>query len=222
MTEHAFEPMRRAMVASQLRTTGVNDPRVLAAMGEVERERFVPAERCALAYADALVPLGGGRALSPPMVLGRLLTEARLRGDERALIVGSGTDYSTAILARLVGSVVALEERDDLPMKAKAGRDLLDPILRGRITFAKGPLAKGWPRRAPYDFILIDGAVEHVPQSIVDQVADGGQVAFALLDRGVTRLANGRVVEGAFGVTVYADAAAAILPGFEKPRGFSF
>ena len=80
MTEHVFEPMRRAMVASQLRTTGVNDPRVVAAMGEVPRERFVPAERLALAYADALVPVAPGRALNPPMALGRLLTEARLRG----------------------------------------------------------------------------------------------------------------------------------------------
>ena len=80
MTEHVFEPMRRAMVASQLRTTGVNDPRVIAAMGEVARERFVPAERAALAYADAMVPLGGGRALNPPMALGRMLTEAQLHG----------------------------------------------------------------------------------------------------------------------------------------------
>ena len=71
MTELTFEPMRRAMVASQLRTTGVNDPRVVAAMGEVERERFVPAERGALAYADAIVPLANGRALNPPMALGQ-------------------------------------------------------------------------------------------------------------------------------------------------------
>ncbi|HKR25166.1 MAG TPA: protein-L-isoaspartate O-methyltransferase [Allosphingosinicella sp.] len=212
MTEHAFEPMRRAMVASQLRTTGVNDPRVIAAMGEVARERFVPAERCALAYADALVPLGNGRALNPPMATGRLLTEARLAGGERALVIGAATGYSATLLAGLVASVVALEEDADLIAQAKAAE----------VVLVKGPLAKGWPKRAPYDFILIDGAVEHVPQAIVDQVADGGQVAFALLDRGVTRLAIGRVVGDALGITVYADAAAAILPGFEKPRGFSF
>ena len=212
MTEHVFEPMRRAMVASQLRTTGVNDPRVIAAMGEVERERFVPAERSGLAYADALVPLGNGRALNPPMATGRLLTEARLTGSEHALVIGAGTGYSAAVLARLLSSLVALEEDADLIAQAKAAG----------VALVKGPLAKGWPKGAPYDFILIDGAVEHVPQAIVDQVADGGQVAFALLDRGVTRLAIGRAVEGALGVTVYADAAAAILPGFEKPRGFSF
>src|SRR5262245_35542397 len=110
MTEQNFEQMRRAMVASQLRTTGVNDPRVIAAMGDVPRERFVRAERGALAYADALVPLGNGRELSPPMAVGRMITEAQLRGHERALVVGAATGYSAAVLAQLVGSVVALEE----------------------------------------------------------------------------------------------------------------
>src|SRR5438128_9088166 len=108
MTELTFEPMRRAMVASQLRTTGVNDPRVVAAMGEVPRERFVPAERAALAYADALVPLADGRALSPPMALGQMLTAAELDGDERALVIGAGSGYAAAVVARLVNSVIAL------------------------------------------------------------------------------------------------------------------
>lgn len=216
MTEQAFEPMRRAMVASQLRTTGVNDPRVVAAMGRVPRERFVPEERCALAYADAQVPLAPGRALNPPMALGRMLAEARLRGSERALVVGAGTGYSAAVLAELVASVVALEEDDTL---AADGRQ----ALKGsQVTLAKGPLAKGWPKSAPYDFILIDGAVEQVPQALIDQLADGGQMALAVVDRGVSRLAIGRSVGGAFGLTVFADAATAFLPGFAEPRGFSF
>src|SRR5688500_16392619 len=101
MTEHNFEHMRRAMVASQLRTTGVSDPRVVAAMGEVSRERFVPAERCAAAYADLVLPLGHGRALNSPMALGRMLSEARLSGNERALVIGAATGYSAALLARL-------------------------------------------------------------------------------------------------------------------------
>jgi protein-L-isoaspartate(D-aspartate) O-methyltransferase len=216
MTEHVFEPMRRAMVASQLRTTGVNDPRVVAAMGEVARERFVPEERRALAYADALVPLGHGRALNPPMVLGRMLTEARLTGSERALVIGAGTGYAAALLARLAGSVVAVEEDADLAAAAKRA-------LEGSgVVLVKGPLAKGWPKSAPYDFILFDGAVEQVPRAIVEQAADGAQISLGIVDQGVTRLAIGRVVAGAFGMTVYADAAAAILPGFEKSRGFSF
>jgi protein-L-isoaspartate(D-aspartate) O-methyltransferase len=216
MTEHNFEQMRRAMVASQLRTTGVNDPRVVAAMGAVARERFVPAERCALAYADTLVPVGHGRELNSPMALGRMLSEARLRGREKALVIGAATGYSAAVLARLAGSVTAVEEVPELAgfaRKALAGTG---------VELIEGPLTEGHAAGAPYDFILIDGAVEHVPQAIVDQVADGGEFALALLDEGVTRLSVGRVVGGAFGTTAVSDAAAAVLPGFEKPRGFSF
>lgn len=216
MTELTFEPMRRAMVASQLRTTGVNDPRVIAAMGEVARERFVPADRAALAYADATVPLANGRALNPPMALGRLLTEAGLRGHERALVIGAGTGYAAAVLARLAGQVTALEEDGALLAVARetlAGTD---------VTLVEGPLAEGWAGGAPYDYILIDGAVEYVPTAIVEQTADQGRIALAQLDRGVTRLAIGRVVAGALGLTVFADAEVASLPGFERPRGFSF
>ena len=216
MTEHVFEPMRRAMVASQLRTTGVNDPRVVEAMGQVPREDFVPAERIALAYADALVPLVPGRALNPPMALGRLLTEARLRGHERALVIGAATGYAAAVLARLVGAVVALEEDEELFAFARKA------LGGSGVELVRGPLAKGYAKGAPYDFILIDGAVEQLPTAIVAQAAEGAAIALALLDRGVSRLAIGRVVAGEYGATIFADAETAPLPGFEKPRGFSF
>lgn len=216
MTEHNFEHMRRAMVASQLRTTGVNDPRVVAAMGEVPRERFVPSERCALAYADALVPLGNDRHLNSPMALGRMLSEARLGGDERALVIGAATGYSAAVLGRLAKSVVAIEEVPELAEFARGA------LAGTGIELVEAPLAQGHEAGAPYDFILIDGAVDHVPPAIVEQLADGGEFALALLDEGVTRLCVGRVVAGAFGTTAFADAAAAVLPGFVEPRGFSF
>jgi len=215
MTEHNFEQMRRAMVASQLRTTGVNDPAVIAAMSEVPRERFVPAERRAVAYADAAVPLGEGRVLNPPMVLGLLLTEARLVGSESALVIGAATGYSAAVLARLARKVVAVEEAPTLAAHARAA-------LEGSgVELVEGPLTEGHAAGAPYDFVLIDGAVEQVPQAIIDQ-AEGGRIAFVLSDGGVTRLAVGRVAGGALGTTLFADAAAGSLPGFEKPRGFSF
>ena len=216
MTELTFEPMRRAMVASQLRTTGVNDPRVIAAMGEVARERFVPAERAALAYADATVPLADGRALNPPMALGRLLTEAQLQGDERALVIAAGTGYAAAVLGRLAGSVTAVEEDAALAAAAR------EALAGTEVNLVEGPLAEGWSGGAPYDFILIDGAVEYLPPAILDQAADGARIGLALLDRGVTRLAMGRVAGGAFGLTTFADAAVAILPGFAKPRNFVF
>jgi protein-L-isoaspartate(D-aspartate) O-methyltransferase len=216
MTDHNFEHMRRAMVASQLRTTGVNDPRVVAAMGAVPRERFVPENFVSAAYTDFLVPLGHGRELNSPMALGRMLSESRLQGHEHVLVVGAATGYSAAVAARLAKSVVALEEQPELA--AVARRVLADT----GVEVVEGPLNQGWAQGAPYDFVLIDGAVEFVPQAIIDQVAEGGELAAAILDAGVPRLSIGRVVGGNFGSAAYTDSAAPILPGFETPRTFSF
>ena len=195
MTEQNYQDMRRAMVASQLRTTGVNDPRVLQAMGEVPREHFVPDERRAIAYADAVLPLPGGGALNPPMALGLMLTEARLDGSERALVIGAATGYSAAVLARLVASVEAID---------------VDSALSGKAAGAS------------YDFILIDGAVPEVPAAITALLAEGGRIATGLIEQGVTRLAIGRAAGGAIGFNIIADAALAPLPGFARPTGFSF
>src|SRR4051794_549870 len=148
MTEQNFEHMRRAMIASQLRTTGTNDPRVLAAMGEVGRERFVPRERLPLAYADAMVPLKPGRDLNPPMALGRLLTQAAPREGEKALLVGAATGYAAAVMERLVGSLVAVEEDAELAAEAKAA------LVGTSVRLVEGPLGKGWSKGAPYDLIL--------------------------------------------------------------------
>jgi len=216
MNEQSFSEMRRAMVASQLRTTGVSDHRVVAAMNRVPRERFVPEQRRALAYADAPVPLVHGRELNPPMTLGRLLSEARPLPSDRALVLGSATGYSAALLAELVAEVVALEEDASL---LEAARGALSGT---RVVSVEGPLAVGHPERAPYDLILIDGAVEVVPDALVEQLAEGGRLATAIVDRGVTRLAIGRKTGGGFALVPFQDANASILPGFGAPATFSF
>lgn len=216
MTEQNYQAMRRAMVESQLRTVGVSDPRVIAAMDSVPREDFAPSGRRATAYADACIPLGNGRALNPPMTLGLLLTEAKLAGDERVLLIGAATGYAAAVAARLSASVVALEEDAALAATARTA------LTGSGVTLVEGPLATGHAAGAPYDLVLIDGAVEQLPATIVEQVADGGRIATGLIEQGVTRLAVGRVVGGAVGFVTFADAAIAPLPGFSAPRGFSF
>jgi protein-L-isoaspartate(D-aspartate) O-methyltransferase len=216
MTEHNFEHMRRAMVSNSLRTTGVNDPRVLAAIGAVPRERFVPEDRAAIAYADTIVPLGGGRELNSPLAFARMLTEVSPQEGERALLIGAGTGYPAAVLERLVGSLIALEEDPELAAKA---RDLLADT---QVQLVEGPLTDGHAAGAPYDLIVIDGAVEFVPDAIVEQLVDGGRLATAILDRGVTRIAIGRRAGDAFGIAPMTDSASIILPGFSKPRVFSF
>lgn len=214
MTEQNFERMRRAMVVSQLRTTGVNDARVVTAMGEIARERFVPGDKAVLAYADLALPIGGGRALNPPMVTGRLLTEAQVAPGDTALVVGAATGYTVALLEKLGASVVAVEEDAEL---LAMGRNNVPGA-----TWVKAPLAAGSKKGAPYSLIVLDGAVEEIPQALIDQLGDGGRLVGALIDRGVSRLVSGVRVGRGFGTKAFADADSAHLPGFAKPAAFSF
>ncbi|CAA9495367.1 MAG: Protein-L-isoaspartate O-methyltransferase [uncultured Sphingomonadaceae bacterium] len=212
-----FEIMRAAMVDSQLRPDAVNDARVVAAMAAVPRERFVPPHLATLAYIDRPLPLGGGRGLSPPVAVGRLLTEAEIEPDDRVLVVGHAGGYSAALLARLAAYVVALEEE---PALAEIGRRTLADLAN--VLPVEGPLAAGHPAGAPYDVILIDGAVEAIPDALVEQLRDGGRLAAAVNEDGVTRLVIGRRAGGGFGYISFADSAAAALPGFRRPRAFVF
>jgi protein-L-isoaspartate(D-aspartate) O-methyltransferase len=214
VTDQNFEQMRRAMVVSQLRTTGVNDARVVVAMGEVPRERFVPADKALLAYADLALEIAPGRELNPPMVTGRLLTEAQVVPGDNALLVGASTGYTAVLLGKLGASVVALEEDAELlaiGKKAAPG-----------ATWVKGPLAGGAKKAAPYSLILLDGAVEDIPQALIGQLAEDGRLVGALVEDGISRLVSGVRAGSGFGTKSFADACTAHLPGFAKPPVFSF
>jgi protein-L-isoaspartate(D-aspartate) O-methyltransferase len=207
-----FAAARLAMVESQLQPQGVTDPVVLRAMGAVPREKFVPGEARALAYADRAVPLGEGRFLAAPAVLGQLLTAMITARADYALVIGAGTGYSAAVLGALGLDVVALECSASLAAQAR----------ENGIAVVEGPLEAGHEKGALYDLILIDGAIEHVPQAIVDQLADGGRLGAALIDRGITRLIVGRKAGGAFGHFSIGDAGVPPLPGFIRPRACTF
>ncbi len=200
------------MVESQLRPQGVTDPAVLAAMGSIAREDFVPADTRPLAYVDRALPLGEERFLAPAAVLGQLLTQLAPAQGERALVVGAGSGYSAAVLQSIGLEVTALESSAAL---TGAGRNL-------GISFVEGPLEQGHKAEAPYDLILIDGAVEYIPDQITDQLADGGRLGAALVDRGITRLIVGRKAGGAFGYLSINDAGVPVLPGFKRHRTFTF
>lgn len=215
MSEHNFESMRMAMVSNQLRTTAVNDPRVVAALRAVPREAFVPADRATTAYVDTMVPLGNGRFLNTPIATARLITEAEPQPGDRVLVVGAATGYAAAVLARLVAHVAALEEDATL---LKAG----DGALPANVEIVHGSLAAGWAAGAPYDLILVDGAIETVPQALIDQLAEGGRLAAAVIERGVNRLTIGRKAGNGYGEITFADADACPLPGFAQPAAFTF
>jgi protein-L-isoaspartate(D-aspartate) O-methyltransferase len=207
-----FAEARLAMIESQLRPEGVTDPAVLAAMGAIEREQFLPEATRPLAYADRAVALGDGRFLPPPTVLGQLLTQMKPLPRQRALVVGAGTGYSSAVLTHMGLEVTALESSAELAARA---REI-------GVEMVEGKLEAGWKKAAPYDLILIDGAVEMIPDAIVDQLADKGQLGTALIDRGVARLIVGRKAGGAFGHLSLGDAGTPALPGFSRPKAFTF
>jgi protein-L-isoaspartate(D-aspartate) O-methyltransferase len=207
-----FSLARRAMVDNQLRPQGVSDRAVLAAMAKVEREGFVPKQAKALAYLDRPLPIGQGRAMMPPAALGRLLSEAAPRQGQRALVIGSGTGYSAAVLKEMGLKVVALESDTALAETAEAAG--IDTVV--------GELNKGWAKGAPYDLILLDGAVEEIPPGLGKQLADDGLLAGAIIDRGITRLIIGSCANGAIGWRSIADSDVEPLPGFERPRAFTF
>jgi protein-L-isoaspartate(D-aspartate) O-methyltransferase len=209
--------MRHAMVASQLRTNAVSDARVVAAMDHVPREAFLPAAVADLAYRDTAVPLTHGRAQNVPIATGRLLTQAELRPTDRVLLIGAAGGYTAAVLSELVATVVAVESD---PALVAIARSALAGLAT--VSVVEAPLTEGHAGGAPYDVLFVDGAVEAVPQALVDQVAIGGRIVSGLADRGVTRLAAGRRTAGGFALFDFADIDCVALPGFASPRTFTF
>ncbi len=210
---------RRLMVDGQVRTADVSNAALLDAMMSIPRERFLPPARAPLAYADTDVPIGNGRALLKPMVLAKLIQAAGVRETDRVLDVACGTGYSSAVLARLAGSVVALEEDAELARQAK---EALASTGVERVALGVGPLTAGWPAGAPYDLILINGAVEIVPPTLAHQLKPEGRLACVYgrppAGRGmIYRMIEGRPV----GRPVF-DAAAKLLPAFVAPPAFVF
>jgi protein-L-isoaspartate(D-aspartate) O-methyltransferase len=216
MTVHTpipdFAAAREAMVECQLRPQGVTDPAVVEAMGSVRREKFLPSHTRPLAYVDRAVAMGEGRFLPAPAVLGKLLTQMAPERGQRALVIGGGTGYPAAVLGAMGLDVTAVESDSAL---AAAARE------QG-VHVVEGPLEAGHAKGAPFDQILIDGAVEYIPDAIVEQLADGGRLGAAIVDRGVTRLVVGRKAGGAFGYFSIGDAGVPALPGFSRPKSFTF
>lgn len=207
-----FRLARRVMVDNQLRPQGVTDRGVLAAMAKVARERFVPEAVRPLAYVDRPLEIGQGRSMMPPAALGRLLTEAAPQPGQRALVIGAGTGYSAAVLKEIGLEVVAVESDEALASTARANG----------IDTTGGELAKGAAKAGPFDLILLDGAVEEIPEALGKQLAPGGLLVGAIADRGVTRLFVGSCANGAIGWRSIADSDVEPLPGFERPRAFTF
>jgi protein-L-isoaspartate(D-aspartate) O-methyltransferase len=215
-----YAAARQHMIDSQIRTNKVTDPSVIEALAALPREAFVADAQKKLAYIDRPVAIGAGRRMTEPMVLARLLQVAHLKATDSALVVGAGTGYSAAILSRLVKKVVALESVPELAERAKS---ILAQLSVTNVTVATGDLTAGRPGDGPYDFILVDGAAELVPEALTAQLADRGRLAAVIKDHGV--VGRGTLFVKADGVVsqrAIFDADAEVLPGFTRPQRFVF
>lgn len=186
---------RKAMIDSQLRTSGVNEEFVLARMMTVPREDFLPEGKTGLAYIDRSVALGKDGHLAAPLFYGKLLLEASPRPSDRVLLVEGGTGYLAELLSPLVAEVTTVSAADA----------------------AKGTLPEG-----TFSLILIDGAVEQLPASLAESLEDGGQIVSGLLLRQVTRLASGRKIVGQVSLQPVEDLGIPVLHAFDIPTGWTF
>lgn len=214
---------RRRMVDGQLRPNRVTDPALLAAMGGIPRELFLPAGLAARAYSDEDVPLPGGRVLIQPMMIARLIQLLALRDGDRLLVAGAGTGYGAAVAALCGARVVAVE--DDAGLLAIARRAVTGHIAPEALRLVQAPPTEGAADGAPYDAILIEGAIPAVPEAIAGQLAEGGRLATVLTGaaRGVVaRAVLGRRVGGSLTLTDAFDCPTAALPAFLPRPAFTF
>jgi protein-L-isoaspartate(D-aspartate) O-methyltransferase len=213
-----FSAARRHMVDGQVRTADVTDLRVISAMLEVPRERFVPQASSALAYLDLDLAVGeGARRLLKPMVLAKLIHAAEIEPADRVLDVGCAGGYAAAVLAHIAGHVVALEQDAGLATMARSALSTLP-----NVEVVGGPLVDGWAKAAPYDVIILEGATEIEPQTFCRQLKDGGRLVCVLgTPPSATAMLYRRSGAELGGRAIF-DASAALLPGFAKLPVFAF
>jgi protein-L-isoaspartate(D-aspartate) O-methyltransferase len=186
---------RRSMIESQLRTSGINAEPVLQRMAAVAREDFVPETARGFAYIDRAIALGDGRHLAAPVVHGMMLQEARPAESDKALLVDGGSGYLAELLRPLVGSLEVVTPTDAVATARKGG---------------------------DFTLLVIDGAVEQLPEALGRRLADGARAVAGVVDNGITRLAIGRKAAGTVALLPLAELGIPVLPEFAAPKGWSF
>lgn len=173
------------MVERQLRHRGIADERVLAAMGEVPREAFVPEGLRGRAYADSALPIGEGQTISQPWIVAAICEAMELEGSERVLEVGSGSGYSGAVLSRLAAGVTGVERHAALAAQA---RRALDALRVENVELLVGDGTRGVPERSPFEAIAVHATAPAPPQTLLAQLADGGRLVVPIAAEGADLL----------------------------------
>ena len=215
-----FAALRQTMIDTQLRTNKVTNAQVLAAMGDIPREMFVPEDRASLAYIDEDIRIGKSRCMLEPMILARMIQATEVGPEDVVLDVACGAGYSAAVLGRIARAVVAVESDTEL---AGAARARITKLGLDNVVVEMGPINAGWSGQAPYDIILVNGSCGEISDAIFSQLAEGGRLCAIMRGAGGTGMAKLFVKSGG-GVSSRGlfDASVPALPEFDLDEGFSF
>lgn len=212
-----FASRRVTMVDTQVRPSDVTKFPIIAAMLDIRREVFVPDAQREAAYVGENVDLGGGRVLLEARTLAKLLDAADLQPEERVLDIGCAYGYSSAVIAHLAGSVIAVEA--DAAMAAEARRRLaVEGVDNAAVT--EGPLDRGAAQHGPYDAVIVQGGVEMIPQALLDQTREGGRIAAIFMAGALGKAMIGYKIDGQVTWRFAFNGTAPVLPGFVATRGF--
>lgn len=217
MTDYARR--RTMMVDTQVRPADVTKFPIIEAMLSVPREDFVPDSMREAAYIGENLDIGPGRAILEPRTLAKMLDAVAVQPDELALNIGAAYGYSAAVLSQLAEAVVAVEEDPEMSREAESA---LAEYGADNVAVVEAPLTEGAPKHGPYDVIVIEGAVEDLPQALTDQLADGGRIVALFMEGALGVCRVGYKVDGALSWRFEFNAGAPVLPGFAKKTAFQF
>lgn len=213
-----FASRRTMMVDAQIRPSDVTKFPIIDAMLAIPREEFLPAEKQEAAYLGENIDLGGNRVLLEPRTLAKMLDALDIQPDELVLDIGAAQGYSAAVAARLAEAVIAVEEDSTLIAEAQSQ---LTQVGADNVVLHEAKLTEGAPEHGPYDVILVQGAVEHLPEAITDQLKDGGRIAALFVEGRLGTVKIGYRIDGQITWRFGFNAGAPILPGFEKHQAFT-
>ena len=213
-----FATRRRMMVDTQVRPSDVTEFPIIEAMLTVPREAFVPRDRIEAAYVSEHVPLGGGRVLLDPRVFAKMLDALDISNDDLVLGVGAGLGYSAAVIARIAEAVVAVEDDDT---RASEAQSLLSEHHADNVILHEGPLDAGAAEHGPYDVIIVEGGVETLPETLCDQLKEGGRMAVIFMEGALGTVRVGHKYDGAINWRFAFNGTAPVLPGFTKDEVFA-
>ncbi len=213
-----YATRRRMMVDTQVRPSDVTKFPIIDAMLAIPREAFLPRDRAEAAYVSENIDIGAGRVVLEPRTFAKMLDALDVTNDDMVLDIGAGLGYSSAVIARIAEVVVAVEDDAD---RVKEAQGLLSDHHADNVILHKGPLTGGAPEHGPYDVIIVEGAVQQVPQPLIAQLKNGGRMACLFMEGALGVVRIGYMVDGAVSWRFAFNASAPVLAGFEKETAFA-